>query len=178
MPGHSYFARTFNFNSFQMSPWTFKSCPDIHFLPSFSQVLSGVWPSHLDLDTGVPDQFKENHYLKMLEIKLQSQNGLCSSLQCRQHGEDFLFLEAGTHTCAKCVSPLVTRPLWFPVMVLADQSLGLILLMTGEDRRSLNLVQFQIQNVLCLSLQCWQHGENFLFLGGGPILVQNVCRLC
>ena len=44
--------------------------------------------------------------------------------------------------------------------------------MTGEERRSLILVQFQIQNVLCLSLQCWQHGENFLFLGGGPILVK------
>ena len=36
LPGHSYFARTFNFNSFQMSPRTFKSCPDIHILPRLS----------------------------------------------------------------------------------------------------------------------------------------------
>ena len=29
LPGHSYFTQTFNFNSFRMSPRTFKSCPDI-----------------------------------------------------------------------------------------------------------------------------------------------------
>ena len=36
LPRHSYFARTFNFNSFRMSPRTFKSCPDIHILPRHS----------------------------------------------------------------------------------------------------------------------------------------------
>ena len=83
-----------------------------------------MWPSHLDLDTDVTDNLEENHYSKMLETQVQSQNILCISLQCWHHGEDFILLEAGTHPCAKCVSIFLTLPLWFPVMVLVDQILG------------------------------------------------------
>ena len=39
-------------------------------------------------------------------------------------GEDFMFMEAGTHPCAKCVSTFLTLPLWFPVVVTADLNFG------------------------------------------------------
>ena len=103
--------------------WCFTDTPAFSSFFLFSQVLSGVWPSHLDLDTGVTDHEMENHCSKMLEFQLQSQNVLSFCLLCWQHGEDFKCLEAGTHPCEKCVSPLLTLPLWFPVMGLADQIL-------------------------------------------------------
>ena len=114
--------------------WCFTDTPAFSSFFLFSQVLSGVWPSHLDLDTGVTDQFKENHYLKMLEIKLQSQNGLCSSLQCWQHGEDLqasggwdrLMVKCQLSLCKMCVS-LDDPALVVPWMGAADQILSPIL---------------------------------------------------
>ena len=104
--------------------WCFTDTPAFSSFFLFSQVLSGVWPSHLDLDTDVTDHLEENHYSKMLETQVQSQNILCISLQCWHHGEDFILLEAGTHPCAKCVSTFLTLPLWFPVVVPADKNFG------------------------------------------------------
>ena len=144
--------------------WCFTDTPAFSSFFLFSQVLSGVWPSHLDLDTGVTDHEMENHCSKMLEFQLQSQNVLSFCLLCWQHGEDFKCLEAGTHPCEKCVSPLLTLPLWFPVMLLADQILDF------------NPVDDWVGYIFLYNVGSMEKISHSWRLG--PILVKNVCHLC
>ena len=127
-----------------------------------------LWPSHLDLDTDVIDHLEENHYSKMLETQVQSQNILCISLQCWHHGEDFILLEAGTHPCAKCVSIFLTLPLWFPVMVLVDQILGSD---PGDDWGDAGNSTSKSNCSKVFS------GEDFMFMEAGTHPCANVCQL-